>query len=578
MKKNIIKRILKYIKPYKIYAFFAIITSLVSVCALLYIPVLVGRAIDNIIDKGEVNFQAIIPILFMLGTSAIISSVFQWLMAQCTNKIAYSTVNDIRNDAFENLQNTPLSYIDSKPHGDLISRVITDSEIISDGLIQCFNQLFTGLITIIGTLIVMLTINVSIALIVVVLTPLSLFVASIIAKKSYTMFRKQAQTRGEMTGIIEEAITNHNIIEAFEYQDACQTDFSNINDELYKYGVKAQFYSSLTNPATRFVNGLVYAGVGIFGAISVINGRFSVGALSCFLSYANQYTKPFNEISGVITELQNAFSSAKRIFDVIDEPCEIVDSNNEILSKTNGHIKIENISFSYSKDKKLIENFNLEVMPGQRVAIVGTTGCGKTTFINLLMRFYDVNSGSIFISNKKITELTRESLRSKYGMVLQESWLKTGTIKENIAFGKPNATDEEIINASKNSHCHSFIKKLPNGYDTVISEAGDSISQGQKQLLCIARIMLVLPPLLILDEATSSIDTRTELKIQNAFTKMMNGRTSFIVAHRLSTIREADVILVMDKGCIIESGNHSSLLEKKGFYYNLYNSQFATND
>lgn len=575
MKKNVLKRIIKTIKPYRVYVVLSTITALISVAMLLYIPVLIGNGVDLIVGKDNVNFDGLVMILVKIAGAACISSLFQWIMSQCVNKIAYGTVNDIREQAFEKLLYSPLSYIDAQSQGDLIARIVTDTEIISDGLVQCFNQLFTGLMTIIGTLAFMISINLSIALIVVFLTPVSLFVASIIAKKSYNMFAKQSETRGRMTGLIEEAITNQNIVEAFDYQSRSQQQFSDINDELYDCGVRAQFYSSITNPSTRFVNGLVYTGVGVFGALAVIGGNFSVGALSCFLTYANQYTKPFNEISGVITELQNAFSSAKRVFDIIDIEPEQSDDNNKVLKTSDGNIEINNVSFSYSKDKELIKNFNLDVKTGERVAIVGPTGCGKTTFINLLMRFYDVDDGAIKIDGINIKDVTRKSLRGMYGMVLQETWLKSGTIRDNIAYGKPDATDEEVIEAAKKSHCHHFIKRLPDGYDTVVSDSGDSISQGQKQLLCIARIMLMLPPLLILDEATSSIDTRTEIKIQNAFTTMMKGRTSFIVAHRLSTIREADIILVMDKGRIIESGNHESLLMKKGFYYNLYNSQFA---
>ena len=576
MKKSIINRIYQYIKPYKKYLFLALITAVAGVSLTLYIPVLIGRAVDKIIGEQNVFFSGLVPILINIAAFVILGSLLQWVMSLCTNRLAYNTVNDIRNKAFESIERTPLNHIDTKSQGDIISRIVTDTELISDGLLQSLNQLFTGVITIVGTLIIMLTISLPIALIVVILTPLSLIVASFIARGSFKMFRIQSETRGEMTGLVEEMISNQNIVKAFNYQDVSQKRFEEINSRLYNCGIRAQFYSSLTNPSTRFINGLVYAGVGVFGALNVIGGRFSVGALTSFLSYANQYTKPFNEISAVLTELQNAFSSAKRVFEIIDLPAEAIDEENDInLESCDGTLRISDVSFSYSPEQKLIENFNLDVKTGQKIAIVGPTGCGKTTFINLLMRFYDINSGEIKVSGINIDNITRNSLRSQYGMVLQETWLKTGTIKENIAFGKPDATDEEIISAAKSAHAHSFIKRLPNGYDTMITDSGEGISEGQKQLLCIARIMLIMPPMLILDEATSSIDTRTEMKIQEAFSVMMKGRTSFIVAHRLSTIKEADTILVMNKGKIIEQGNHNSLLKQKGFYYNLYNSQFA---
>lgn len=575
MNKGILKRILNYLKPYKLFSILALITALIGVSLTLYVPVLIGKAVDLIVGKGNVDFKGLVPVLITLGTFALVGSIFQWFMSLCTNKLVYNTIKDIRQEAFNKIESVPLKYIDSKSQGDLISRIVTDTEIISDGLLQTFNQVFTGLITILGTLIFMLTINISIALIVVVLTPLSLFVASFIAKNSFKLFKVQSETRGEMTGYIEEIISNQNIVKAFSQSEITQEKFEEINSELYTCGVKAQFYSSLTNPSTRFVNGLVYTSVGIIGALSVISGKLSVGALSSFLAYANQYTKPFNEISGVVTELQNAFASATRIFEIIDVPSEVTKSEDKIMTESDGSVNISDVYFSYSPETKLIEDFNLTVKPGQRIAIVGPTGCGKTTLINLLMRFYDVNSGEIVVSGNNINNLTRNSLRSQYGMVLQETWLKNGTIKDNIAFGKPDATDEEIIIAAKQVYADGFIRRLPEGYNTIVSDDGESISQGQKQLLCIARIMLILPPMLILDEATSSIDTRTEIKIQKAFAKMMTGRTSFIVAHRLSTIKEADVILVMNQGKIIEQGSHDELLREKCFYSNLYNSQFS---
>ncbi len=575
MSKGILKRILKYLRTYKFFSILALITALIGVSLTLYVPVLIGKAVDLIVGKGNADFKGLVPVLITLGVFALVGSLFQWFMSLFTNKLVYNTINDIRQEAFNKIESVPLKYVDSKSQGDLISRIVTDTEIISDGLLQTFNQVFTGLITILGTLIFMLTINISIALIVVVLTPLSLFVASFISKNSFKMFKVQSETRGEMTGYVEEIISNQNIVKAFSQGEITQEKFEEINSRLYSSGVKAQFYSSLTNPSTRFVNGLVYTSVGIIGAMSVLSGKLSVGALSSFLAYANQYTKPFNEISGVVTELQNAFASATRIFEIIDEPSEVTKPDDKIMTECDGSINISDVYFSYSPERKLIEDFNLNVKPGQRIAIVGPTGCGKTTLINLLMRFYDVNSGKIVISGNNINELTRDSLRSQYGMVLQETWLKNGTIKENIAFGKPDATDEEIINAAKQAYADVFIRRLPDGYNTIISDDGESISQGQKQLLCIARIMLILPPMLILDEATSSIDTRTEINIQKAFVKMMTGRTSFIVAHRLSTIKEADVILVMNQGKIIEQGSHYELLKAKGFYSNLYNSQFS---
>lgn len=576
MKTSVLRRILGYITPYKLLLALSLTCGIISVAVNLYIPVLIGKGVDNIVGFKNVDFEGLSRVIVQLLIFLLVGAVFQWLMTYFMNNIIYKTIKNIRKDAFEKLENVPLKYIDTHFHGDIISRVVTDVEQISDGLLQGFNQIFTGVITIVGTLFFMLKINISIAIIVVIITPVSLVVAYFIAKNSYKMFRLQSETRGEITGYIEEIIGNQAIVKAFGYEQKSQERFEEINSKLYRCGQKAQFFSSLSNPSTRFVNGLVYTSVGIFGAISVINGRFSVGNLSAFLAYANQYTKPFNEISGVVTELQNAFASAKRVFDIIDEEIEINDSPESLeIKTTDGNVDLRDVSFSYNEKVSLIENLNLAVKSGQRIAIVGPTGCGKTTLINLLMRFYDVNSGSICVDNNEIKKLKRNSLRSLYGMVLQETWLISGTIKENIAYGMPDATDEEIIAASKAAFSHGFIKRLPHGYDTVITEDGESISQGQKQLLCIARIMLTMPPMLILDEATSSIDTRTEIKIQKAFAKMMEGRTSFIVAHRLSTIKEADIILVMNKGKIIEQGSHEQLLQNKGFYFKLYNSQFS---
>lgn len=576
MKINVLKRLLGYIKPYRLLLVLSLTCGIISVGVTLYVPIIIGKGVDLIVGKGNVDFAGLRNVIVMLISFILVGAVFQWLMNYFMNNIIYKTIKSIRKDAFDKLESVPLRYIDTHSQGDIISRVVTDVEQISDGLIQGFNQIFTGVITIVGTLFFMLRINVSISIVVVIITPLSLVVAYFIAKNSYKMFKVQSETRGELTGYVEEIIGNQTIVKAFSQEEESQTKFEEINSRLYKCGQRAQFYSSLSNPSTRFVNGLVYTSVGVFGAINVINGNFSVGNLSAFLAYANQYTKPFNEISGVVTELQNAFASAKRVFDIIDENAEIPDSDNSIIiTDTNGNVDLNNVDFSYNENVSLIENLNLAVKSGQRVAIVGPTGCGKTTVINLLMRFYDVNSGSINVDGHNIKSIQRNNLRSLYGMVLQETWLISGTIRENIAYGKPDATDEEVIAAAKAAFAHSFIKRLPQGYDTVITEDGESMSQGQKQLLCIARIMLTMPPMLILDEATSSIDTRTEIKIQKAFSKMMDGRTSFIVAHRLSTIKEADVILVMNKGKIIEQGSHEELLKNGGFYYNLYNSQFA---
>lgn len=577
MKNNsILKKILSFTKPYLGYLVLTMIFAVISVGLTLYAPILTGDAIDNIVEEKNVDFSAISVILIKFAVVVGITAVAQWLMNLCTNKLTFYTVRDIRVKAFDRLQKVPLSYIDSQGQGDIISRMVTDVEQISDGLLMGFTQLFSGIVTIFGTIGFMLSIDVKITLVVVLITPLSLFVASFIAKNTFNMFKVQSETRGEMTSLIEEMIGNQKVVKAFCYEDDAEEKFDEINGRLQVCGVKALFYSALTNPCTRFVNGLVYSGVGVFGAISALSGNISVGQLSCFLSYANQYTKPFNEISGVITELQSAFASAKRVFEIIEAQPQTPDSDDAVvLENVDGRVELQNVEFSYNPQVKLIENLNLSVKSGQRIAIVGPTGCGKTTIINLLMRFYDVNSGEISVSGNPIKNVTRNSLRSMYGMVLQETWLKTGTIFENIAYSKPDATMEEVVEAAKQAHCHSFIKRLPNGYDTVISDEGANISQGQKQLLCIARVMLALPPMLILDEATSSIDTRTEIRIQKAFNKMMQGRTSFIVAHRLSTIKEADCILVMDKGHIIEQGTHESLLEKGGFYANLYNSQFA---
>lgn len=574
-----LKEVLKYIKKYMFYVVLSVIFAAATVAMTLYVPILTGDAIDLIVGKGNVDFSAVYAIIKKIIIVVGLTALSQWIMNICNNKITYGVIRDIRKDAFEKLEILPLKYIDSHSHGDIVSRVITDVDTFADGLLMGFTQLFTSVITILGTLIFMLTINVKITFVVVLITPISLFVASFIAKKTYRMFRLQSETRGEQTALIDEMIGNQKVVQAFGHEDEALEQFDEINGCLQKWSLKAIFFSSITNPSTRFVNSLVYTGVGITGAFTVItNPAFTVGQLSCFLSYANQYTKPFNEISGVVTELQNALACAARIFELIKEEPQIPDNEDaRVLKDTDvdGALELENVYFSYVPEKKLIENFNLSVKPGERVAIVGPTGCGKSTVINLLMRFYDVNSGSIKVEGTDIRNITRDSLRSSYGMVLQETWLKEGTIRENLCMGKPDATEEEMIVAAKASHAHSFIKRLKDGYDTYITEDGGSLSQGQKQLLCIARVMLCLPPMLILDEATSSIDTRTEQKIQSAFAKMMKGRTSFIVAHRLSTIKEADTILVMKDGSVIEQGNHEELLAKNGFYANLYNSQFA---
>lgn len=576
-----LKKVLHYMKRYIPLLVVSILLATITVAMTLYFPILTGDALDLIVQKGAVDFVGIMAIAQKAIVVIIISAVSQWVMNVCNNKMTYHMVMDIRKDAFEKIERLPLRYIDSKPHGDIVSRVIGDVDTFAEGLLLGFTQLFSGVATIVGTLVFMLLMDVKITLVVVVLTPVSLFVASFIAKKTYSMFQLQSKTKGEQTALINEMIENQKVVQAFCHEDEVQEEFEEINQRLEKYALNATFFSSLVNPSTRFVNSLVYAAVGVFGALSAISGGITVGQLSCFLSYANQYTKPFNEISGVVTELQNALACAARIFELIEEEAEEPDAEDAyVLEQADGSVSINGVSFSYTPEQKLIEDFNLQVKPGQRVAIVGPTGCGKTTFINLLMRFYDVKDGSISLGEEgemhDVMSITRKSLRSNYGMVLQETWLKKGTIRENICMGKPDAIKEEMIAAAKAAHAHSFIKRLPQGYDTQISEDGGNLSQGQKQLLCIARVMLCLPPMLILDEATSSIDTRTEIKIQKAFFTMMQGRTSFIVAHRLSTIREADVILVMKEGKIIEQGTHEELLAQKGFYAELYNSQFAT--
>lgn len=570
-----LKKVLRYVKHYRAGLVLSLLLAAVSVVLTLYVPILVGDAIDLVIEPGKVYFDEIAVILLKIGIAAAIAALCQWIMNIVNNKITYGVVRDIRDEAFGKLQRLPISYIDSHAHGEIVSRIITDADQFSDGLLMGFSQLFTGVITILGTLLFMFAINWKIALVVVLVTPLSLFAASFISGRTYSMFKKQSETRGRQTAFINEIVGNEKVVRAYGHEAEVTETFSKINDELEICSRRAVFFSSLVNPTTRFVNSIVYAGVGLVGALSVIaNPTFTVGSLSIFLSYANQYTKPFNEISGVVTELQNALACAARLFELIDETPQTPDTADAlVLDVAKGNIKISGVDFSYNPEKPLIRNFNLTVPHGKRVAIVGPTGCGKTTLINLLMRFYDVNAGEIAVDGTDIRAITRRSLRQSYGMVLQETWLKTATVRENIAIGKPDATDEEIIAAAKASHAHSFIKRLPDGYNTVISD-DSGLSAGQKQLLCIARVMLCLPPMLILDEATSSIDTRTEMKIQNAFAVMMEGRTSFIVAHRLSTIREADIILVMRSGSIVESGTHTELLEKGGFYAELYNSQF----
>lgn len=577
--KNTYLRILKYIKKYLPLIVLSMIFAVISVAFQLYAPILQGDAVDLIVGTGSVDLSGIAKILTRLFLVILISAGAQWIMGILNNNITYRVVNDVRTRAFDHLEKLPLRYVDSRQYGEIVSRIVADIDQFSDGLLMGFSQLFTGVITIFGTLGFMFLINVRIALIVVLITPLSLFVASFIAKRTYHMFLLQSEKRGELTGLVEEMVGNEKVVQAFSYEDSAYDRFVAINDELESASLKATFFSSLTNPSTRFINSLVYAGVGIFGALSAIRGRLSIGQLTCFLSYANQYTKPFNEITGVVAELQNAVACAARVFELIDEEIETPEDSDAVnLEQAEGRVELSHVYFSYVPDRELITDFNLAVEPGKRVAIVGPTGCGKSTIINLIMRFYDVDQGSIKVDGNDIRHMTRESLRKNYGMVLQETWLKSGTVKENIAYGCPDATDEEIIEAAKLSHAHSFIKRLPKGYDTMLSEDGGNLSQGQKQLLCIARVMLKLPPMLILDEATSSIDTRTEQKIQSAFATMMKGRTSFIVAHRLSTIKEADTILVMKDGNVIEQGNHESLMKQGGFYTELYNSQFDTGE
>lgn len=575
-RKATLKRVFHYIRSYRLFLIFSLLFALISVALTLYVPILIGDAVDVILGRGNVNFPQLMRILMQIVVCVLVTALAQWLMNVCNNRITYHVVQDIRAEAFRKLQVLPVSYIDGHSSGDIVSRVISDVDQFSDGLLMGFTQLFSGVITILGTLLFMLSINWKITLVVVCITPVSLFVAAFVARKTYSMFRVQSETRGEQTALIDEMIGNQKVVQAFNHEEESLQQFDEINERLRKASLKAIFFSSITNPATRFVNSLVYTSVGLTGALSVVSGHFSVGRLSSFLSYANQYTKPFNEISGVVTELQNALACADRIFELLDEDAQIPEPDGAVvLQAPQGNVTLEHVSFSYLPEKPLIEDFNLQVRPGQRIAIVGPTGCGKTTIINLLMRFYDVNKGSILVDGTDIRNMTRESLRAGYGMVLQETWLKTGTIRENITMGKPDASDEEVMAAAKAAHAHGFIRRLPDGYDTHITEDGGNLSQGQKQLLCIARVMLCLPPMLILDEATSSIDTRTEIRIQNAFATMMKGRTSFIVAHRLSTIREADVILVMKDGSVIEQGSHEQLLAQNGFYAELYNSQFA---
>ena len=571
-----VKKVLKKIKPYSFYLILALVSAIISVSLTLYIPVLTGNAIDNIIDKGNVDFASVIQILVYIGAGIGGVALFQWIMTYFTNIVSYRTVRDLRREVFEKFNTVPLSYIDTTPHGDLISRVINDVDAVGDGLTQMFLQLFSGIVTIVGTLVFMLTINWKIALVVVVLTPLSLFVAAFIGKMTHNRFTRQQALNGDISSYVEEHIGNQRIVKAFSYEDRAFENFEKYNQELYTVGFKAQFAGALANPSTRFVNAMVYAAVGIFGAITAISGTLSVGQLSCFLTYANQYTKPFNEVTGVLTQLQTAIAAAGRVFDVLDAEDEPEDKPESVkIENCKGNVKIENVNFSYVKDKPLITDFSLDVKSGSHIAIVGPTGCGKTTFINLLMRFYDIDSGKISIDGVDIKDMERDELRKLYGMVLQDSWLFCGTIMENLKYGNPNATDEQVIEAAKAAYAHSFIRKMPDGYDTMISEGGGNLSQGQKQLLCIARAMLSNPTMLILDEATSSIDTLTEIRVQKAFAKIMQGRTSFVVAHRLSTIKESDVILVMRDGNIIEQGTHEELLAKGGFYKKLYESQFA---
>lgn len=575
LKKGTFRKIIKRIGRYKYLLLLSVIFAAASALLSLYVPILIGRAIDCIVGKGNVDFDTIFALLVQVGATVGVSALLQWLMNTLNNRITFQVVRDIRNEAFSKLMILPLKFIDSNSHGDIVSRIIADVDQFADGLLLGFTQLFTGVVTILGTLVFMLTINPRITLVVVLLTPLSMLVAKFIASRTYSMFSLQSKTRGEQTAFIDEMVGNQKVVQAFAHEDENLEKFDEINERLEKCSLRAAFFSSLTNPSTRFINSLVYAGVALVGALSAVGGGITVGGLTCFLSYANQYAKPFNEISGVITELHNAVACADRVFELIDQPPQTSDANASELSDVHGSVQLDNVSFSYTPERRLIENLNLSVKPGMRVAIVGPTGCGKTTLINLLMRFYDVDGGAISVDGNDIRRVTRRSVRRNFGMVLQETWLKTGTVRENISMGRPDATLDEVVAAAKAAHAHSFIKRLPNGYDTVIGEDGGSLSQGQRQLLCIARVMLCLPPMLILDEATSSIDTRTEQKIQRAFAEMMQGRTSFVVAHRLSTVRDADVILVMRDGNIVEQGNHDTLLAKNGLYAQLYNSQFA---
>ena len=574
--KETIKKVLFYIRRYWFFLGLSVVLASVTVASTLYLPLLIGDAVDCIVEAGRVDFAALSGVLWKMGAVIAVTALAQWILNVCNNKMTYQIVRDIRNEAFRKLEILPLGFLDSHPQGEIVSRVIADVDQFADGLLMGFTQLFSGVITILGTLCFMLSVHAGITLVVLLVTPISLFVASFIAKRTFTMFRLQSETRGEQTALIDEMIGNQKVVQAFSHEREALERFDEINGRLQKCSLRAIFFSSITNPSTRFVNSLVYTGVGVTGALAAISGHLSVGQLASFLSYANQYTKPFNEISGVVTELQNAIACAGRVFDLIEETPQIPEKPDAIrLSDVKGKVDLKDVSFSYLPNQRLIEGFHLAVKPGQRIAIVGPTGCGKTTVINLLMRFYDVTDGAILVEDTDIRDLTRKSLRAGYGMVLQETWLRSGTIRDNIVIGKPDATQEEVVAAARACHAHSFIMRLPDGYDTVIGEDGGSLSQGQKQLLCITRIMLCRPPMLILDEATSSIDTRTELKIQNAFAKLMEGRTSFIVAHRLSTIRSADTILVMKDGQIIEQGNHETLLKKNGFYAKLYNSQYA---
>lgn len=574
----VIPRLWAYAKPYGIFLFLGLVCAVISIALSLWMPILIGRGVDYIVGPGQVDFSGVMRYVIILGVNIGVTVVFQYLMSLCTNQITYKTIQNIRKDAFEKFNTVPLKYIDSHSHGDLMSRFVNDIELISNGLLQGLTQLFTGVVTILGTLAFMLSINMSITVVVVLVTPLSIFVAGIIARISYSKFKEQSVVRGDLSGFVEEMVGNQKVVTAFSHEEKAEQAFEAINQRLYRCGVRAQFYSSLTNPSTRFVNAMVYAAVGITGAISVIGGGLSVGQLSSFLSYANQYTKPFNEVTGVLTEIQTAFASARRVFALLDERPEPSDAELPALPPAEGAVCVEHADFSYQPDTRLIKDLNITAEPGQRIALVGPTGCGKTTIINLLMRFYDVDRGSIAVDGHPVKSVTRSSLRGQYGMVLQDTWLFSGTIRENIAYGRPDATDEEIVEAARKAYADSFIRQLEKGYDTEIAEGGDNLSQGQRQLLCIARVMLTKPPMLILDEATSSIDTRTEVRIQNAFYDMMKGRTSFVVAHRLSTIRSADTILVMNQGRIIERGNHETLMAQNGFYTKLYNSQFEGNE